>query len=182
VLAPLGAEVRGEAIAAADRIPPRPIVRLARLLWPVRCDRAQLEGVLENLRPSREERAAVLRLTEEAVDELALALSPDWAGAFPQPQMIRRCAAEIERAYLDDAATLLELDANARAVLADALEGAALSSKELALKGRDLIAAGVATPGPRVGELLDELLEWVIEEPSRNDAAQLLAHARELQT
>jgi tRNA nucleotidyltransferase (CCA-adding enzyme) len=180
VLAPLGPEVRGEAIAACDRIPPRPIVRLARLLWAVRCDRAQLEGVLENLRPSREERAAVLRLTEEAVDELALALSPDGAGLGDQGQMIRRAAAEIERPYLDDAATLLELDASARAVLAVALEGAALSSKELAIKARDLIAAGVVTPGPRIGELLDELLEWVIEDPRRNDAAQLLAHAREL--
>lgn len=180
VLAPLGPEVRGEAIAACDRIPPRPIVRLARLLWAVRCDRGQLEGVLENLRPSREERAAVLRLTEEAVDELALALAPDGAGLGDQGQMIRRAAAEIERPYLDDAASLLELDASARAVLADALDGAALSSKELAIKARDLIAAGVVTPGPRIGELLDELLEWVIEDPRRNDAAQLLAHAREL--
>jgi tRNA nucleotidyltransferase (CCA-adding enzyme) len=94
--------------------------------------------------------------------------------------MIRRSAAELERTYLDDAMTLLELDTNARALLAAALEGAALSSKELALKARDLIAAGIVSPGPRIGELLDELLEWVIEDPRRNDAPQLLAHAREL--
>jgi tRNA nucleotidyltransferase (CCA-adding enzyme) len=178
VLAPLGAEVRGEAIAACDRLAPHPIVRLARLLWPVRHERAQLEAILDELRPSREEKATVLRLTEACVDELALALSLEQAEQ--QGHMIRSSAAEIERPYLQDAATLLELDANARALLTQALEGAALSSKELAIKGRDLIAAGVVTPGPRIGELLDELLAWVIEDPRRNDAPQLLARAREL--
>jgi tRNA nucleotidyltransferase (CCA-adding enzyme) len=174
VLAPLGAEIRAETIAACDRIAPRPIVRLARLLWPVRHDREQVERVLDGLRPSREERAALLRLTEESVDELALALALDPAERGP---MIRRSAAELERGYLDDAASLLELGDDGRAALAEALDGAALSSKELAIKGRDLITAGVAAPGPRIGELLDELLEWVIEDPRRNDAQQLLAEA-----
>jgi tRNA nucleotidyltransferase (CCA-adding enzyme) len=185
VLAPIGEEVRDESIAACDRMPPRPFVRLARLLWPVRHDRSQVERVLEGLRPSREERASVLRLTDACVDELALALaSGDLAGdlAGDRGPMIRRSAAELERAYLEDAATLLELDPSARARLAEALEGAALSSKELAIKGRDLISAGVVTPGPRIGELLDELLAWVLEDPRRNDAAQLLEHARALQT
>jgi tRNA nucleotidyltransferase (CCA-adding enzyme) len=186
VLAPLEAEARSEAIAACDRIPPRPIVRLARLLWPVRHDREQLEVILDGLRPSRDEKATVLRITDACVDELALALSGD------QPvereadnwdaEMIRRSAAEIERPYLEDAATLLELDADARARLAEALDGAALSSKELAIKARDLIAAKIATPGPRIGELLDLLLAWVIEDPRRNHTEQLLAHARELQS
>lgn len=183
VLAPLGDEVRREAIEACDRLPPNPIVRLARLLWPVRHDRAQLEAILDDLRPSREEKATVLRLTDACVDELALALSLDPSDALDsdQGQMIRRSAAELERPYLEDAATLLELDTHARARLAEALAGAALSSKELAIKGRDLIASGVVTPGPRIGELLEELLAWVLEDPRRNDAALLLAHARELQ-
>lgn len=182
VLAPLGGEVRSEAIEACDRLPRSPIVRLARLLWPVRHDRDQLEAILDDLRPSREEKATVLRLTDACVDELALALdSSDSSDSLDQGQMIRRSAAELERPYLDDAATLLELDTHARARLAEALEGAALSSKELAIKGRDLIAAGAVTPGPRIGELLEELLAWVLEDPRRNDAALLLAHARSLQ-
>lgn len=180
VLAPLGPEVRAEAIAACDRIVQRPFVRLARLLWPVRQERGQLEAVLDELRPSREEKATVLRLTDACVDELALALSLDSAAPEEQGSMIRASAAEVERPYLEDAAMLLELDANARARLDDALEGAALSSKELAIKGRDLIAAEIMKPGPRIGELLDELLAWVIEDPRRNDAPQLLARAREL--
>jgi tRNA nucleotidyltransferase (CCA-adding enzyme) len=174
VLAPLAAEVRSEAIAACDRMPARPIVRLARLLWPVRHDRVQVEDVLERLKPSREERATVLRLTEECVDELALALASDDSD---RGVMIRRSAAELERSYLDDAAVLLELDDDARAVLAEALRGAALSSKELAIKARDLIDAGVAKPGPRMGELLEELLEWVIEDPTRNEVGTLIVHA-----
>ena len=178
VLAPLGDEVRGEAIEACDRLPRAPMVRLARLLWPVRHEREQVEAVLDALKPSREERALVLRLTDPCVDELALALEQDPSVRGP---MIRRSAAEIERTYLDDATTLLELDASARAALDEALEGAALSGKELAIKGRDLIAAKIASPGPRVGELLDALLDWVIEDPKRNDAASLLAHAGELQ-
>jgi tRNA nucleotidyltransferase (CCA-adding enzyme) len=175
VLAPLGPEVRGEAIAACDRIPPRPIVRLARLLWPVRHERAQIEAILDGLRPSREERASVLCLTEESVDELALALTLDPAERGP---MIRRSAAEIGRAHLEDVQSLLELDADGRAALEEALRGAALSSKELAVKARDLIDAGVAKPGPRMGELLEELLEWVIEDPSRNEAGKLLEHVK----
>lgn len=179
VLAPLGPEVRSEAIAACDRMPPRPILRLARLLWPVRHDRAQVEEILEGLRPSREERATVLRLTEECVDELALALAGDSSDSSMRV-LIRRSVAELERGYLDDATALLELDAGALAMLAEALDGAALSGKELAIKARDLIADKIASPGPGIGELLENLLEWVIEDPHRNDAAQLLAHAREL--
>lgn len=177
VLAPLEAEARAEAIAACDRLPVQWLVRLARLLWPVRHAREGVEAVVEALKPSREERATVLRLTDTCVDELALALE---AESDVRAEMIRRSAAELERGYIDDAVTMLELDASARAVLADALEGAALSTKELAIKGRDLIAAGITQPGPRMGELLDELLEFVLDDPRRNDAEQLLSRAREL--
>ncbi|MCA9701737.1 MAG: tRNA cytidylyltransferase, partial [Myxococcales bacterium] len=53
VLAPLGEPARAEAIAAVDRLPARPMLRLARLLWPIRVERAEVEAVLEQLRPSR---------------------------------------------------------------------------------------------------------------------------------
>ncbi len=177
VLAPLGDEARVEAIAACDRLPAVPMLRLARLVWPVRHEREQLEAILDALKPSREEKTLVMRLTDACVDELALALDlePDVRG-----EAIRRSAAELGREHVEDAATLLELDEAARAVLGEALEGAALSGKELAIKGRDLIAAKIASPGPRVGELLDALFDWVLEDPRRNDDETLLARAREL--
>lgn len=174
VFAPLGDPVRAETIAAVDRLPARPILRLARLLWPVRHERAQLEHTLDQLKLSREERARALRLTALAVDELAEAVKLTDESA---PACVRRVVAELERGYLDDAMALLELDAEARERIDTALVGAALTGKELAIKGRDLIAAKLAAPGKQLGELLDALLEWVIEEPSRNTEAQLLAEA-----
>ncbi len=174
VLAPLGEPVRSETIAAVDRLPARPMLRLARLLWPVRHERAQLEDVLDRLKPSRDERARALRLTAPVIDELAQAseLLDPGAGAC-----IRRIVAEIERSYLDDALDLLELDERARSRLADALVGAALTGKELAIKGGDLIRAKIATPGKQLGEMLDALLDWVLEDPARNTPDALLAEA-----
>jgi tRNA nucleotidyltransferase (CCA-adding enzyme) len=46
--------------------------------------------------------------------------------------------------------------------------------KDLAVKGDDLIAAGVR-PGPDVGEALARMLEEVLEDPSRNTKEYLLS-------
>lgn len=178
VLAPLELEVRDEAIAACDRLPPRPVVRLARLLWPVRHDREQVAAIVEALRPSREERTGVLRLTDDVVDELALTAELDDV-ALRGPAL-RRIVAALGLAYLDDACALLELDVGRRAAIADALTGAALTSAQLAIKGRDLIAAGIGKPGPQLGQLIEGLLEWVLDDPSRNEIEQLLDRARSL--
>ena len=67
-----------------------------------------------------------------------------------------------------------------KAVLADIIryhdqvieEGNALSVKDLALNGKDLIELGVK-PGPRMGEILSYLLDKVLEEPELNDEKQL---------
>jgi tRNA nucleotidyltransferase (CCA-adding enzyme) len=49
-----------------------------------------------------------------------------------------------------------------------------LTLKDLAVKGDDLIAAGVR-PGPDVGETLARLLEEVLDDPTRNTKAYLLS-------
>lgn len=177
VLAPLEALARTHAIEACDRLPARPMLRLARLLWPIRYDREQVEAVVDALRPSKDERISLLRLTDELVDELALAVELDSDQRGP---VIRKIVAELDRAYLDDACALLELGAEAMATINAEIEGAALSTKQLAIKGRDLIAAKIAAPGPQLGVLLAQLLDWVIEQPTRNTQAALLDHAREL--
>jgi tRNA nucleotidyltransferase (CCA-adding enzyme) len=177
VVAPLSEPTRSEAIAAVDRLPASPMLRLARLLWPIRHERGQVEAILDALKLSREERARVLRLTAEVVDELGEAAQivddPSRAGAC-----VRAVVAELERPYLDDALALLELDEAAAGRVLAAIEGAALTGKELAIKGRDLIAAQLAAPGKQLGELLAALLDWVIDDPSRNRADLLLAEAR----
>lgn len=55
--------------------------------------------------------------------------------------------------------------------------GDALTRDALAIGGVDLRAAGVE-PGPRMGQVLDRLLERVLEDPSLNTRDQLLALAR----
>jgi tRNA nucleotidyltransferase (CCA-adding enzyme) len=171
VLAELDPVELEHAIVAVDRMAADPIARLARLLWPIRAERERIEAILDALKPSRDERATVLALTSP---RLAALMTDVDAPA------LRRTVAAIGRPLLDAAIDVLAIGPERAAVIRAAVEGAALSSKELAIKGRDLIAAGVATPGPALGERLGQLLDWVIEDPRRNDPELLLAHAREL--
>lgn len=50
---------------------------------------------------------------------------------------------------------------------AEVRSGAPIRSEDLALTGRDLIALGLK-PGPRFGEILEELMERVLREPALN--------------
>ena len=54
-----------------------------------------------------------------------------------------------------------------------------LSLKDLAISGDDLLTLGMA-PGPRMGQLLNEMLEQVADGALPNDRAALLAYARAL--
>ena len=49
-----------------------------------------------------------------------------------------------------------------------------VSLKDLAVTGQDLIAEGV-TPGPEIGDILKEMLDWVLDDPELNDRETLLA-------
>ena len=52
-------------------------------------------------------------------------------------------------------------------------ENQCVSLKTLAVTGRDLIQAGY-NPGPELGEVLKEMLEHVLEEPSDNTKEKLM--------
>lgn len=68
-------------------------------------------------------------------------------------------------------------------IAAELAAGAPLNLRELAVHGDDLVAALDLAPGPVVGELLDHLLQWVLDDPVRNERAALIAEARtQLQT
>lgn len=54
-----------------------------------------------------------------------------------------------------------------------------INMKELAIGGKDLIAMGLK-PGPKMGEILNTLLEKVYDEPDLNDKETLLSMAREM--
>ncbi|MEM6995641.1 MAG: tRNA cytidylyltransferase [Myxococcota bacterium] len=167
-------EARAAALRAVDRMAPDPVVRLARLLRPVA--RAEdgarrIEAAVLALRPSKVERTTIAALTGPRTDAL------QHAGSAPD---IRRAAAALTRPLLDAALEVLGADEPRRAEVRAACDGAALTGKELRVRGGDLIAAKIANPGPALGDLMDALLEWVLEDPARNDAAMLLAHARTL--
>lgn len=57
---------------------------------------------------------------------------------------------------------------------------AALSVRDLAIDGTDLMRELGIEPGPAVGRILDALLEEVIEEPARNEPDGLIRRSREL--
>ena len=79
-----------------------------------------------------------------------------------------RCGSEapILRPETTAAALGRALPRIARAVLAAA---PALSVAELRFDGRDLIRMGLR-PGPDFGRILDDLLDFVLEDPARNRA------------
>ena len=52
-----------------------------------------------------------------------------------------------------------------------------MSVKELAVNGKDLIEAGIK-PGPRMGEILENLLQLVLQEPEKNEKNALLQEIR----
>jgi tRNA nucleotidyltransferase (CCA-adding enzyme) len=76
---------------------------------------------------------------------------------------------------------LLELknDGEALAVLDEIIKQQCFSLKDLAVNGKDLLEAGV-TPGVRVGEILNRLLEMAAERRVPNDRENLLEAVRRL--
>jgi tRNA nucleotidyltransferase (CCA-adding enzyme) len=58
--------------------------------------------------------------------------------------------------------------------------GTPLTQKELALSGKELMLALALSPGPKVGQLLEGLLEHVLDEPTANEPTRLLELARQM--
>ena len=171
VLAPLPEEEMLAAISAVELMRPDPVVRLARLLWPLRDERERIAALVDGLKPSRDERARVLALTDPAIAPL---------GRLRDPLEIRRVAAALGRRHLADATDLLAREWAQLVTIEEACRGAALGVGELAIGGKELVAAGAAAPGPGLGKLLAALLDWVLEAPTRNTAEALLGQARAL--
>lgn len=55
-------------------------------------------------------------------------------------------------------------------------EGHCFTLKQLAVDGRDLMEAGIL-PGPQLGRVLQDLLEFVLEDPGRNEKEGLIREA-----
>lgn len=169
-------------LATADRLPRgRPLLRLAALLRPL----------------SREAAATLLlrlRLSNAQVDELALrAAAPPLPAPDAPDEAYRRWLAEVGAERLAGVSRIELAEARSGASGRDAREVAAawrraravrsarppLTVADLELDGRDLIRLGLK-PGPRFGILLDALLDWVLEDPARNEPERLSEHVMAL--
>jgi len=100
-----------------------------------------------------------------------------WREKYPDPKdpvAVRRWLAAVGP-YADDLLALLPAPRSLlHGVERIRAAGEPLTLKDLAVKGDDLIAAGVR-PGPGVGEALARLLEEVLEDPARNTKEYLLS-------
>ncbi|HVZ32055.1 MAG TPA: hypothetical protein VG963_06510, partial [Polyangiaceae bacterium] len=186
-LALLDEALFAHALTALDASPRDACLRLAALLWPLRGDLGAIANWLTRYRFTNQERARIVRMLEHA----APAACATWRDAD-----LRRFAQRVGRGFIAEVAALgvavtrayagpESEPARAAGALADRLAQVVgsetpLTPAELALGGRELMEALALAPGPRVGQLLAALLERVLEEPSLNTRAQLLAAAREL--
>ena len=108
----------------------------------------------------------------------------------PEKPALRRVMSRIEPALYDDLLDLKEAllpfgvpetgdDLRRARALSGEIrrDGDCLDLKSLAVRGRDVMDAGVK-PGKAVGETLAALLELVLEDPSRNTRDYLLQHLK----
>ncbi|MDE7325772.1 MAG: CCA tRNA nucleotidyltransferase [Lachnospiraceae bacterium] len=114
------------------------------------------------------------------------------SGKKVKERTVRRALSRVGTTYFDLLTLLQEADLNAQnpALLPEKLnqlwqarqiadkiraKGQCISLKELAVNGSDLICAGIK-PGPQVGQRLNELLDYVIEYPEKNNREDLLLY------
>jgi tRNA nucleotidyltransferase (CCA-adding enzyme) len=156
----------GYSAAEADRLPRDPVLLTAVLL-------PDAAAVLRRLRASNAEIARTA----------AIARGPAEPAAETAEDVRRWRAAVLDAAEDLIARWRLQHGAEpqwAAAALESRARREPASRAELALDGNDLAALGIS-PGRRVGEVLDLLLDRVLADPSRNTQDQLTAIVRSLQ-
>ncbi len=185
-------------LATVESAPPRPILRLACLLHDIGKTQAQnrlktgyvFEGhekvsaqmteiVAKRLRLSNQQ----MKYIRQLVENHRLPLQEDFDG-----RALRRFLSRIDTEFLDDLFTLSI--ANRRASRANRSEirqlrrlrkrakqiltrGTPLSVSQLAIKGTTVKRILGITEGVQVGQILDQLLEIVLEDPGKNNLQDL---------
>jgi tRNA nucleotidyltransferase (CCA-adding enzyme) len=181
----------------------RPVVRLAALVHDIGKPATFSDGhfighdavgadlaaaFLERLRSPRSVRERVVHLVRHHM----FSYEPNWSDAAVRrfiakmtlegtaPEALDelfdlRAADNVGSGLPPDAGGLDELRARAAAALR---AGLALDRRDLAIDGRDLMNELGLEPGPRLGQILDTLLEHVQEDPALNDGPTLLLLAQ----
>jgi tRNA nucleotidyltransferase (CCA-adding enzyme) len=194
-------------MACVDACPPDPILRLAALLHDVgkpqtrawsektsdytfydhdRVGAEIAESVSSRLRLSNDQRSRVVDLVRHHLFHY----ERGWSDAA-----VRRWMRRVGVDRVEDLFVLNEADAHAKgrdctedlaaiAALKKHVErvveaGAALTTRDLAVDGHDLMKELGLSPGRLIGELLGLLLEDVVSDPTCNEREKLLALARD---
>ena len=143
------------------------------------------EAILRRLRSSNEDRARVVELVRHHL----ICYSPDWSDAGVRRWIRRVTPARTSDLYAlgkadalgkgrpadDDVRQLDELKARVEQALKD---GAAISARDLAIDGSELMRELELAPGPIVGKILRHLVELVTDDPTINTRERLLQEAR----
>jgi tRNA nucleotidyltransferase (CCA-adding enzyme) len=199
-------DVWGHAMACLDACDARPVLRVAALLHDVgkprsrrRSDKTNdwtfydherigaemADPILARLKFPNDERDRIVRLVRHHL----VCYSDDWTGATVR-RWVRRVGKDLtDDLYLLNRADALgkgrdvssELEAIGRLEERAARElaaGAALSTRDLAVDGHDLMRELGIAPGRIVGQLLERLLEGVLDDPGSNERETLLERAR----
>ena len=170
-MAEMGPDVPGR-LDAVDQ-PRDPVLLTAAALWHAGAAGEASEAAVRRLRFSNEEAARVH------------AVLTGLAGPLPAPGLSRevRHWLAAHRLTARDIIAVAEPRTRRPDVLAAVRgiesSGDALTIRELAVTGDDLLAAGVA-PGKAMGETLRRLLDEVLDEPWRNTREHLLRRATEM--
>ncbi len=146
-----------------------------------------VEPIATRLRFSNDERARITDLVRFHLFHY----TSDWSDAAVRKWIRRVGPSRVEDLYVlneadvrgkgrdfeDDLESLARLKVHVAKVLA---QGAAMSTRDLKINGRDLMTTLSLKPGPILGDVLDALLEAVTNEPNLNDREALLTLAAEI--
>lgn len=189
-----GEDAYQRALGCLDACAGAPLLRIAALLHDVgkgrspadhaRVGAEMAEAILTRLKLSNDERARVTALIRHHVP----GYTPDWTDAgvrrwirriTPElaPDLYELCLA-IARTRPDGSAEIRAIEELRDRVARLLAAGAALSTRDLKLNGRDLMISLGLAPGRIIGETLERLLELVTDDPTLNEREALLAAAR----